>query len=104
MADGGSHFDNHAVGEFCEGRHIKRVTTPLFAPWANGLSEGSNKIMLGRICCLAAPSLDESAYIDVDPESLSDKWPDYLDKAIRQMNDRVLPATGYTPREILFGI
>ncbi|KDQ19204.1 hypothetical protein BOTBODRAFT_91047, partial [Botryobasidium botryosum FD-172 SS1] len=104
MADGGSHFDNHAVSEFCKERNIKCVTTPPFVLWVNGLSEGSNKIMLGRLCRLTAPNLEESAYVDVDLESLPDKWPDYLDEAIWQMNDRILPATGYTPREILFGI
>ena len=32
-----------------------------------------------------------------------EKWPDYLEEAIRTMNDRILPAIGFTPQELLWG-
>lgn len=104
MADGASHFTGTEVVEFCEERGIAKITTPPYAPWVNGLSEGGNKIFLNRMNRLCAPDLDQTAHMDVDPQSLPYNWPDYIDEAVRQMNDRVLPAIGFTPREILLGL
>jgi transposase InsO family protein len=102
MADGGSHFKNHVVDEFCEANNVKHTTTPSYSPWVNGLIEGSNKILLNILRRLCAPDHD-TAEGDVDPKDIPSNWPEHLDEAIRQMNDRILVALKCTPRELLFG-
>lgn len=49
MADGGSHFWNDTVNEYCEDNSIKHIVTPAYAPWCNSLIEGLNKLLLGRL-------------------------------------------------------
>ncbi|KDQ09401.1 hypothetical protein BOTBODRAFT_47661 [Botryobasidium botryosum FD-172 SS1] len=104
MADGGSHFAAKEVQEYCEGANIKKITTAAYSPWVNGLVEGGNKILLGWLMRLCAPNLEESEYLDVDPQSIPESWPDHLGEAVWQMNNQVLPVIGYTPREILLGL
>lgn len=105
MADGGSHFDNKEVDEFCNTHGIHHITTPAYAPWVNGLIESSNKLLLGRLKRLCAPNLDANFDgSDVDPKSIPENWPEHLDEAIRQLNDRILSALSSSPRELLFGI
>ena len=49
---------------------------------------------------LCAPNLD----LDEEMEAVAwEKWPHYLEEAIRTMNDRILPEIGFTPRELLLG-
>lgn len=106
MADGGTHFRNTAVDTFCEERGIKHITTPAYAPWNNGLVEGLNRLLLGRLRRLCCPDMD--ATIDDDEtytaESLPYSWPKHFDEAIRQLNDRIRTETNRTPRELLFGL
>ena len=40
---------------------------------------------------------------EVQWEDLPGDWPKHLTMAVCQMNDRVLPLTGYSPRELLLG-
>lgn len=49
MADGGSHFDNGTVSDFCAEHGITHITMAVYTPWVNGLVEGTNKILLGRL-------------------------------------------------------
>ena len=46
MTDGGMHFDNSKVREFCEMNQCKHHVTLAYSPWVNGLVEGTNKILL----------------------------------------------------------
>ena len=44
--------------------------------------------------------------LDLDEEveaAAWEKWPDYLEEAIWTMNNRILPAIGFTPWELLWG-
>lgn len=103
MADGGSHFDNGAVNDFCTEHGITHITTAAYAPWVNGLVESTNKLILGRLKRLCSPNLDADPE-DVDPASIPRNWPDHLEEAVRCINDRILPTLNATPREILFGM
>ena len=46
MTDGGSHFNNTTVREFCQTNRCKHHVMPAYSPWVNGLVEGANKILL----------------------------------------------------------
>lgn len=99
MADGGSHFRNELVDEFCKENRIHHITTPAYAPWCNRLIEGLNKLLLGRLRRLCVPDLD-TAVDENEPynaEDLPTKWPLFFGEAIR-------PTTGRTPRELLFAL
>ena len=37
MTDGGTHFNNHIVREFCDSNGCKHHVTPAYSPWVNGL-------------------------------------------------------------------
>ena len=106
MSDGGSHFDNNEVDQFCTKEQVQHIITPAYAPWVNGLIENANKLLLGRLKRLCAPNHDhmddtaDSTNLKPIPES----WPEHIDEAIRQINDRILPALNATPRELLFGL
>lgn len=57
MANGGTYFNHsQAVHEFCEERGICHLTIPAYAPWNNGLLEGLNCLLLGRLCRLCSPN------------------------------------------------
>ena len=43
-------------------------------------------------------------YIDVDPKSIPRNWPDFFEELVVNVNDRILPGTKFTPREILFSL
>lgn len=49
MTDGSSHFDNKEVREWCRKRGVKFVVVAAMSPWANGLVEGTNSKILGRL-------------------------------------------------------
>src|SRR6266481_7657371 len=103
MTDGRSHFDNEEVDMYCRENNIEHITTPAYAPWTNGLIENSNKILLGHLKRMCAPDLDDAEANDPDPEATPTRWTDHLDEAVHSMNDRILPALGFTPRELLWG-
>jgi transposase InsO family protein len=103
MSDGGSHFKNGTVDEFCDNNNIQHIVTPAYAPWVNGLVESTNNLLLSRLKRLCAPDLDEDPG-EVDPKSIPWNWPEHLDEAVRAINDRIIPALNTTPREILFGM
>ena len=46
MVDGGSHFNNGEVLDFCELNRVKHIITAANAPWFNGLIKGTNKLLL----------------------------------------------------------
>src|SRR6266481_7571075 len=52
---------------------------------------------------MCALDLDDAEANDLDPESTPTQWTDHLDVAICSMNDWILPALGFMPRELLWG-
>ena len=100
MTDGSSHFDNEEVRRYCEMHNIQHVKTPAYAPWTNGLVENVNKILLERLRRMCVLNLDLTEEMDAGGW---EKWPDYFEEAIRTMNDRILPAIGFTPWELIWG-
>src|SRR6266481_6405159 len=103
MTDGGSHFNNEEVQGYCEVQDIRHITTPAYAPWTNGLIKNANKILLGHLRRMCTLNLDETEETDTGPGPMPEKWLDHLEEAIRAMNDRILPAVGLTPCELLWG-
>ncbi|KAJ7451527.1 hypothetical protein B0H11DRAFT_1692962, partial [Mycena galericulata] len=102
--DGGSHFLGEEVRRACE-LNIVKITTPAYAPFVNGLIENTNKLLIGRLKRKCCPNLDEAEYEgDIDPASLPANWPDFFEECIAELNDRILPGTKFTPREVLFGL
>lgn len=104
MTDGGRHFDNHAVKDFCAKWSCQHYVVAAYSPWVNGLVEGANKLLLHVLKRLCAPSLGEDNSDEATWESLPKTWTDHIDDAVRALNNRVLPALKHTPKELLLGL
>lgn len=105
MTDGGSHFDNDEVRAWCESHGTRVVVVPAYSPWQNGLCEGSNSRLLGRLKRECAPELGEDGWAKIASfEDLPGNWPDHLENVIRSINNRIIPAYNYSPHELLTGI
>src|SRR5271170_3332525 len=46
MSDGGRHFDNTEVDEFCKKWGGKHHVVAAYSPWINGLVEGTNNLVV----------------------------------------------------------
>ena len=103
MTDGGQHFNNMEVNKYCQQQGIEHITTPAYAPWVNGLIKNANKILLGRLKYLCAPDLEDVNGEEAEPIAMPAQWTKHLDEAIQSMEDRILPALRFTPRELLWG-
>ncbi|QRV95675.1 Retrovirus-related Pol polyprotein from transposon opus [Ceratobasidium sp. AG-Ba] len=103
MADGGKHFDCDEVRTWAASRGVQVLKTPPYAPWANGLAEGYVKLLIGRLKKLCAPTVGEDPPDIEDPDTTPAAWPKHLATAVAQLNDRVVPSLGYTPRELITG-
>jgi len=101
MVDGGPEFDNHAVRNACAARNTELRIVPGYSPWINGLVEGTNGILLGRLKRLCAPDLGEDELNTMDVPA---SWPDHLEAAVEAMNNRILPNLKYSPNELLLGM
>ena len=104
MSDGGKHFDNHNVRDFCAQWSTKHHIIAAYAPWINGLVEGTNKLLLHVLKRLCAPDLDNDKLDAIDWEKLPKQWPDHLDEAVRCLNNRLLPSFKFSPKELLLGL
>lgn len=104
MTDGGKHFDNHTVKEFCAKWSCKHHVVAAYSPWVNGLVEGTNKLLLHVLKRLCAPNLGEDEEVDREEGNLPRTWTDHLEDAVRALNNRILPALKYTPKELLLGL
>ena len=62
MTDGGPHFDNKAVHDFCAGWGTDTHIISAYSLWVNGLVEGANKILLHILKQLCSPNLGEDDY------------------------------------------
>ena len=103
MTDGGSHFKNSAVDEFCTDNNVQHIVTPAYALWVNGLVESTNNLLLSRLKQICALDLDKEPG-QVDPNSIPWNWPEHLNEAVHAINDRIIPLLNPSPREILFGM
>ena len=75
MSDGGSHFNCEEECTFAKKKSITLCTTMAYAPWVNGLIEGANKILLGRLHQLCTPDLGEDTSMDnIQWEDLPGDW------------------------------
>lgn len=104
MTDGGSHFNCNEVKAFCDENNIKLHVVAAYAPWLNGLLEGSNGILLNALKRLCAPGLGEDDYEHMATKDIPKNWPDHLDTAIKHLNDRILPSLKYSPNKLLLGL
>jgi len=104
MTDGGWHFNNELVKEYCAKWSCTHHVVALYSPWINGLVEGTNKLLLHILKRLCAPNLGEDNATDNDWEKLPKTWPDYLDGAVRALNNRLLPSLKFMPKELLLGL
>lgn len=104
MSDGGSHFNNSAVTEFCEEWGTKTEIVAAYSPWVNGLVEGTNKLLLYVLARLCAPEVGEDGWEQVEWKDLPKSWPDHFEKAIRILNWRILPVLKFSPKELILGL
>jgi len=103
MTDGGSHFKNHEVKTFCDTWGTKHHVVAAYSPWINGLVEGTNKLLIYILARLCAPELGEDRWSKIEAEELPTNWPDLLNRAVRILNWRILPALKFSPKELLLG-
>lgn len=104
MADGGPEFNNQEVREWCEKKGVTLHIVPAYSPWVNGLLEGMNSKLLGRLKRMCAPDLGEDKYEAMGWEDLPKNWPDHLEAAVEALNNRILPHLRYSPNELLLGL
>ncbi|SCZ98864.1 BZ3500_MvSof-1268-A1-R1_Chr3-1g05672 [Microbotryum saponariae] len=93
MSDGGTHFKNANVEAFCADKGILRITTPPYAPHTNGAVEGANKRILQAISRATVGSVDATTF---------SPWCQSLEAVVYAMNNRIIPATGYRPADLMF--
>jgi hypothetical protein len=53
---------------------------------------------------LCSPGVGEDEEENAKAEDLTWKWPDHFDKAIQQLNERIIPAFQFSPKELLLGL
>ena len=104
MSDGGSHFKNAEVRDFCTLWKCAQHVVSAYSPWINGLVEGTNKILLHVLKRLCAPDLGEDEYAEMDWDTLPKTWPLHIDNAVLALNTRILPALKFTSKELLLGL
>lgn len=66
--------------------------------------EGTNKILLHVLKRLCAPELGEDGEEGKEAKEILKQWPKHLEEAVRMLNGMLLPALGYTPKELLLGL
>jgi hypothetical protein len=82
----------------------KHQVAAAYSPWINGLVENANGKLIGRLKRLCSPGLGEDEYENAKGEELTWRWPDYFDTAIQQLNERIIPAFQFSPKELLLGL
>jgi hypothetical protein len=93
MSDNGPAFSSNLWNEYLKYIDVKaRKTTP-YSHQENGIVERANKEVLRHLRAMLLNS----------PIVAVNEWHDYLPFVERIMNDHKHSATGYSPRELLFG-
>ena len=106
MIDGGSHFDNEEVREFCAAHSTKTHVVAAYSLWINGLVEGTNKLLLHvlkRLCSREHGEDNEDKDIEKLKEDMLNKWPEFLDEAVTELNRRILPSLQFSAKELILG-
>jgi hypothetical protein len=57
----------------------------------------------GKVKRLCAPDLGEDEYDQMEAKDIPKNWPDHLDEAVKQLSDRILSSTKFSPNELLLG-
>src|SRR5882762_1246570 len=105
MADGGSHFAGHAMGEWCHEHRSQYQQVAAYSPWVNGLLEETNGKLLLRLKRLCAPDLGEDRWNSITSfDDLLGNWPLHFYAAVEQLNRRILPTLKFSPDELCLGI
>jgi len=104
MTDGGSHFDNGEVRAWCAAHNTEPHVVAAYSPWINGLVENANAKLLGRLKRLCSPQLGEDNHDGARAEDLTKQWPDHFNAAIKHLNERIIPAFKFSPKELLLGL
>jgi len=105
MADGGSHFAGHAVGEWCHEHRSQYQQVAAYSPWVNGLLEETNGKLLLRLKRLCAPDLGEDRWNSITSfDDLLGNWPLHFYAAVEQLNCRILPTLKFSLDELCLGI
>ena len=104
MTDGGSHFDNGEVRAWCAAHGTKPHIVAAYSPWINRLIENANAKLLGRLKWLCSPHLGEDELNNTETENLAKHWPDHFNAAIKHLNERIIPAFKFSPKELLLGL
>jgi hypothetical protein len=104
MSDGGKHFKNNEVKQYCEKWGGRHHVVAAYSPWINGLVEGTNKILLYILARLCAPEVGEDGWQTTNWVDLPKTWTDHFDEAIQILNWRILPALKFSPKELLLSL
>jgi hypothetical protein len=104
MSDGGKHFKNNEVRQYCEKWGGRHHVVAAYSPWVNGLVEGTNRILLYVLARLCAPEVGEDGWQTTDWVNLPKTWPDHFEEAIQILNWRILPALKFSPKELLLSL
>ena len=94
MSDGGKHFNNNEVSQFCKKWGTETHVVP----------EGTNKLLLHILKRLCAPNLNDKETEQTKTEDIPKTWPDHFNEAIRMLNGRLLPALKFSLKELLLGL
>lgn len=103
MMEGGTHFNNGDVQAWCEANRMSHQVVAAYTPWVNRLVENANGKLLGQLKRLCSPELGEDEYQEVQPGDITNAWPDHFDAAIRHLNECIIPAFQFSPKELLLG-
>ncbi|KAG2747240.1 hypothetical protein P692DRAFT_201717036, partial [Suillus brevipes Sb2] len=68
------------------------------SPWINGLMEGTNKLLLHVLKHKCAPDLGEDEVQSTAWDKLSQSWQEHLDDAVNTLNNCLLPALKFSPK------
>ena len=105
MADGGSHFAGHAVGDWCNEHASCYQQVSAYSPWVNSLLEGTNGKLLSHCKHLCTLNLGKDEWAKIMKfEDLPANWLTHFDTAIEQLNACILPAYKFSPNELCLGI
>ncbi|KAI0058293.1 hypothetical protein BV25DRAFT_1775851, partial [Artomyces pyxidatus] len=74
--------------------------------WINGLVEGTNKILLGRLKHLCSPNLNSDIDVipNITPGDILRQWPKHFEAVITWLNNRILPALHHSPNKLALGL
>ena len=75
-----------------------------YAPWLNGLLEGSNRIVLNALKHLCVPGLGEDDYKQMAVKDILNNWTEHLNTVIQNLNNHILLTLKYLPNELLLSL